>query len=296
MQTTAISCHNVSYETKGKYLVKDANFSIAPGQKVAILGHNGAGKSTLIDILAQALKPQQGSLQFFDAPFSQLDRKRLGIVFDSLYAFPLLKVKEIIAYFMAIYGIRASADLDQKIDALELRKHWDKTLTQLSKGERKKVWLALTTMHDPEILIMDEATSELDPFSKNHCWEKVILSRPDRTVLFTTHSWEEAQQYADAILFMSNGVIPMEPVATSRLLSPEFLPYSQKVVVQSEPQITAYLERSNPQHYCEDRQLHILAEDVDQLVNNIRQLTPSYSVVNTTLMDVYALFTKKIAL
>jgi ABC-2 type transport system ATP-binding protein len=296
MSTPAISCQNLSYAARGKYLVKEVSFDAPMGQKVAILGHNGAGKSTLIDLIAQALRPQSGKVSILGQPFAKLDRRRLGVVFDSLNAFPLLKVKEIIRYFQAIYGIGASPELEEKIEALQLREHWDKTITLLSKGERKKVWILLATMHSPDLLILDEATSELDPFSRSRCWEKVILSDPKRSILFTTHSWEEAQRYADSIMFMRQGLIPQGPIATERLLSEEFLPFKQKVVVQPEPALQHFVSAEQPKHYFEDKQLHILPNNIEQTLNAIRKLTPSYSVVNTGLMDVYALLTKNATL
>ncbi|MCR9098725.1 MAG: ABC transporter ATP-binding protein [bacterium] len=292
--TTILKCERLSYQVRGKTLLNDVGFTIEPGQRVAVLGHNGAGKSTLIDLLTHALEPDSGSVSVFGQPFQKIDRQRIGVVFDRLQAFVLLKVKEVIRYFRTIYGLPGALPEPELLEAVQLQDHLDKQIRYLSKGERKKVWVLLALMHNPEFLILDEATSELDPFSRRRVWDKGILSNPNRTVLFTTHSWEEAQEHADSIIFLSKGVMPMPMISTNRLLSEEYLPFDRKVVVRQEPALTAFLEEQQAEFYEEDEQLHILPSNLDELLGRIARLTSSYSIMNTSLMDVYALSTKKL--
>lgn len=292
---TILNCQDLSYEVSGKSLLKGVGFSIEQGQRVAILGHNGAGKSTLIDLITHALEPDTGNVSLFDKPFQKINRHRIGVVFDRLQAFVLLRVKEVIRYFRTIYGLPGALPEPELLEAVQLEAHLDKQIRYLSKGERKKVWVLMALMHNPELLILDEATSELDPFSRRRVWDKGILANPNRTVLFTTHSWEEAQEHADSIIFLSKGLMPMPMIETNRLLSDEYLPFDRKVVVRQEPALTAFLEEQKAEFYEEDEELHILPSNLDELLGRIARLTSSYSIMNTSLMDVYALSTKKLA-
>jgi ABC-2 type transport system ATP-binding protein len=295
MKTEILSCQHVGYEVQGKKLLEDINFSVFQGQRIAILGHNGAGKSTLIDLLTQAFRPSEGKIVWPGTKNDRLDPKRVGVVFDELDAFIMLTVSEVIRYFEKIYGISDRSRSSKLIQELDHEKNLHKQVRFLSKGERKKLWLILAILHQPELLIMDEATAELDPTIKRHLWEQLILEQQDRSMLFTTHSWEEAQQYADWILFLSNGKMTMPPQRTQELLSKAYLPQRNKVVVMDHPQLHAYLQEQSTVFYLSKEHLHILPNDLEQTLGKIRNITPNFSVVNTSLMDVYALSQQKLA-
>jgi ABC-2 type transport system ATP-binding protein len=295
MKTEILNCQNVGFETQGKKLLENINFSVYQGQRIAILGHNGAGKSTLIDLLTQAFKPSEGKITWPGSKNGKLDPKRVGVVFDELDAFIMLTVGEVIRYFEKIYGIMEPSRSKKLIQELDHEKNLYKQVRFLSKGERKKLWLILAILHQPELLIMDEATAELDPSIKKHLWEQLILEQRDRSMLFTTHSWEEAQQYADWILFLSNGKMTMPPQRTQQLLSTEYLPQRNKVVVMDHPLLQVYLQEQPTVFYLSKEHLHILPSDLEQTLGRIRSITPNFSVVNTSLMDVYALSQQKLA-
>lgn len=293
MKKELLRCHNLGYVVEGKQLLKGIDFTVYSGQRIALLGHNGSGKSTLIDLLTGAIRPTEGEVCWYCQPGAKLNRRTVGVVFDELGAFLLLTVGEVIRYFARIYGQRDDQRARYLIERLDLEKNLKKQVRVLSKGERKKLWLLLAMIHQPEFLIMDEATAELDPAIKNHCWDKVILEDPLRSILFTTHSWEEAQRYADSIVFLDNGKMTMDLLPTQQLLSTEFLPQKNKVVVMDHPQLQEYLHNSAAVYYLDQGQLHILPENLEQTLGQICQVTPNFSVVNTSLMDVYALSQQK---
>lgn len=293
MKAELLRCQQLGYETEGKKLLSDIDFAVARGQKVALLGHNGAGKSTLIDLLTGAIRPSEGQVHWYGQAIGQLNRHKVGVVFDELNAFLLLTVGEVIRYFSLIYGQKDHIRARHLIELLDIEKNLKKQVRVLSKGERKKLWLLLAVIHRPEFLIMDEATAELDPAIKNLAWERIILEDPERSILFTTHSWEEAQRYADSIVFLDNGKMTMDILPTQQLLSSEFLPQKNKVVVMDHPQLQDYLNNTAAVYYLDQGQLHILPENLEQTLGQICRVTPNFSVVNTSLMDVYALSQQK---
>ena len=293
MKKELLRFQNITYTTKGNTLLQDIDFSVFQGQKVALLGHNGAGKSTLIDILTDAIRPTSGNVIWYGNPKAKMNRYTTGVIFDELGAFLLLTAGEVINYFKAIYGIKDAERVPFLVERLDFEKNLSKQVRLLSKGERKKLWLLLAVIHRPEFLIMDEATAELDPQIKRYAWENVILEDPQRSLFFTTHSWDEAQQYADAIIFLSNGRMVMDLLPTEKLLSEEFLPQKNKIVIKDLPKLRDQLNGSISVYYENKGQLNILTNNLEETLGKIRLHTSNFSVVDTSLMDVYALAQQK---
>lgn len=293
MKKERLSCVQLSYQVKDKLLLSNIDFTLNAGQRIALLGHNGAGKSTLIDLITGAVNPSGGQIHWYGQPERKMDRYKIGVVFDELGSFLLLKVGEIIKYFAAIYRLSDSNRIEYLLEQFDLAQHRNKLITVLSKGERKKVWLLLAVLHQPEVLILDEATAELDPAIRTHIWEQIITEDPDRSILFTTHSWEEAQKYADSILFMDKGRLAAPLQTKQILLSTQYLPHQNKIVVLKQPTIQSFLDGAGLVYYEEKDHLHIFTDQVEQTIGQICRFTPNFSVVDSNLMDVYALLKNK---
>ena len=293
MKQKIIECRNVGYEIKGKQLLSEMDFTINTGQRIALLGHNGAGKSTLIDLITGAIQPTYGELIWYDQPGAKIDRRRIGVIFDELKSHLLLTARELINYFQKIHRIKDEKRIPFLVENLGLGNQLSKQVRVLSKGERKKLWLLLGVMHRPDFLIMDEAMAELDPAIKKHCWEQVILEDPNRTILFSTHSWNEAQDYADSVMFLSKGKMIMGVSPTQQLLSEDYLPQKNKVVVNDHPSLRNYLNESAEVYYSNQGQLNIFPKNLELILERVRQFTPNFSVVSSSLVDVYSLSIQK---
>jgi ABC-2 type transport system ATP-binding protein len=283
-----IDIKNISYAVDEQDILQDVDMQVGQGKVVALLGHNGSGKSTLIDIITGTLKPTTGSASVFGDSFQQV-KQRVGVLYEAVPLFPLLKVEEIIRYIAAIYGVPFDAVLPA-IQQLELTEVLSRQFRVLSQGQRKKVGLILSTMHRPELLILDEPTSVLDPFVREQCWRLIRQYQP--TVLLTTHIWEEAVQFADEVVFIHQGRVLNEAASPQTLLSEQYLPGEAKVVAPRSPALLEKLQGQFP-HYSDEEQIHIYTETPDAAIALVRSVTFGFSVVPKSLKDIYQFLASK---
>ncbi len=202
-----LSVNQLEYEVEKERILKNISFQVDRGDFFAILGSNGAGKSTLIDQVTQDLKPTSGSVEYPYHKTFQKFKDNLGIVYDSTPFYPMLKVQEILNLFSRIYKVDYK-EKNNLIEFLQIGHIQGRLFNKLSKGERKKVGLFIAFCHQPEVVILDEPTGELDPLIRDVIWKKVFQDKDnERSLIFTTHQWEEAHRYADKIAFISKGQI-----------------------------------------------------------------------------------------
>lgn len=194
-----------------KVAVDDLCLEVYPGQATALLGHNGAGKTTAISILTGLLAPSAG-----DAYVGGLSvtrdaaalRGRLGVCpqFDVLW--PDLSVEQHLRLFAAIKGYPRAARAAVAADAARdvgLCGQLPMPAGQLSGGQRRKLSVALAMVGDPLVIILDEPTSSMDPYSRRFTWEVIRRRAARAAVLLTTHSMEEADLLCGRIAIMSEG-------------------------------------------------------------------------------------------
>ena len=282
----ALKLENVNYTINGKTLLQGVNFDVKKGEVLAVLGHNGAGKSTLIDIITEDLKPDEGGkVQVLNGRFTK-NKRRIGVVYDVISIFPFMKVKEILHYFSSLYNINYKSKVDL-LDLLQIDKIAEKLFNYLSKGERKKVALFLSLVHEPELLILDEPTSDLDPLFRESVWRYILSEKEDRTVIFSTHLWEEAELFADRIVFIHKGkMLNTRPVSTKEILSQESVIGKKKIIAPKMDQVKSQL---NGYHYIEsDDYYHIFPkEHTRKVLQEISSITTNISVTENNLKDHY---------
>lgn len=287
-----IDIKNISYVVDGHRILADIDMQSTPGKVLALLGHNGSGKSTLIDIITGTLKPTGGEVKVLGTSFQKV-KERVGVLYEAVPLFPLLKVKEIIHYIASIYGVEMES-IQPSIQQLELEEVLNRQFKVLSQGQRKKVGLILATLHKPELLILDEPTSVLDPFVREQCWRLIRQGNP--SVLLTTHIWEEAVQFADEIVFIHQGKLLNKPTPPEALLSEAYLPGQSKVVVPRSEELVRLIDGQFPYHADSD-QLHIYTDTPESVIAQVRKVTFGFSVVPKSLQDIYQyLATKKQAI
>ncbi len=194
--------------------VDDISFTVKRGEFFAFLGVNGAGKSTTISILCGEQKRTSGSVKVDgrdvdDAPAAV--REKLGVVFQNSALDKSLSVRDNLRYRAALYGItgtefeRRCKEIVTLFDLKELLK---RPVGKLSGGQRRRTDIARALVHSPEILILDEPTTGLDPQTRKGVWETVNAIRKVRgmTVFLTTHYMEEAAD-ADRVVILDGGKI-----------------------------------------------------------------------------------------
>ncbi|MFF5255748.1 energy-coupling factor ABC transporter ATP-binding protein [Streptomyces leeuwenhoekii] len=204
------------------------DFSIARGERVALLGPNGAGKTTLVLHLNGILGGGTGTVTVAGLPVADRHlaeiRRRVGIVFqdpdDQLF---MPTVREDVAFGPAAAGVRGAeldARVDRALDLVGMRAFKDRPPHHLSFGQRRRVAVATVLATEPEILVLDEPSSNLDPASRRELAD--ILRGLDVTVLMVTHDLPYALELCPRSLILSEGVIAADG-PTADLLSDEAL-------------------------------------------------------------------------
>ena len=197
--------------------VRDLSFHVRPGELFAFLGVNGAGKSTTISILCGQLAKDSGSVRVcgesIDRNMPHIARK-LGVVFQNSVLDGALSVRDNLRSRAALYGITGAAfqaRLAELAKLLDFSDLLNRTLGKLSGGQRRRIDIARALLHRPEILILDEPTTGLDPQTRKLLWDVVqeLRRRENLTVFLTTHYMEEAAD-ADYVVILDSGAIAAE--------------------------------------------------------------------------------------
>ncbi len=197
--------------------VQNLSFQVHKGELFAFLGVNGAGKSTTISILCGSLAKDDGTVlvcgENIDTNLKSVTR-RLGVVFQNSVLDKALTVKDNLRSRASLYGIRGEQfqeRLKQLAKLLDFEDLLNRTVGKLSGGQRRRIDIARALIHNPEILILDEPTTGLDPQTRKHLWDVVETLRKEQnlTVLLTTHYMEEAAG-ADYVVILDSGKIAAE--------------------------------------------------------------------------------------
>jgi ABC-type multidrug transport system ATPase subunit len=184
----------------GELLAVDGvDLRVAPGEVVGLIGANGSGKTTLIRMLLGLLPPTAGRIRLFGAPPSRRTRARLGYVPQSLGLYEDLTVGENLAFSTAAYGTRDA------VLAGELAEVGAVLVRELPLGLRRRVAFAIALGHHPDLLVLDEPTSGVDPLQRARLWETIRASAEQGAgVLVTTHHLREAEQ-CDRLVVLASG-------------------------------------------------------------------------------------------
>jgi ABC-2 type transport system ATP-binding protein len=181
--------------------VDGADVAVGPGEVVGLLGANGAGKTTLIRMVLGLVEPSAGEVLLFDRPPSRETRRRTGYVPQGLGLYDDLTVGENLAFTAAAYGRTGNA----VGWAEDLREASDRLVGDLSLGLQRRAAFAAALSHRPELLLLDEPTSGVDPLARERLWDEVRAAAEDGAgVLVTTHHMEEAA-YCDRLVVLVSG-------------------------------------------------------------------------------------------
>jgi ABC-2 type transport system ATP-binding protein len=203
-----ISVHNLTRRFGDFLAVDHVTFDVEPGQVVGYLGPNGSGKTTTIRMLLGILHPSEGSAQVlgFDAVRqSEQVRARTGYMSQKFALYDELTARENLAFYAGVYGVRDRQRVDELLDQLGLAPVAKQLARTLSTGWRQRLALATAIVHHPQLLLLDEPTSGVDPTARRAFWELIYtLVAEGTTTLVTTHYMDEAE-YCSQVGILDNG-------------------------------------------------------------------------------------------
>ena len=194
--------------------VQDVSLRVPRGSIYGFLGPNGAGKTTTIRMMMSIFYPDSGRLEVLGEPNSEVVKDRLGYLPEEKGLYKNMKAVDLIAYFGRLKGL-SKKDARAKAVALMTRyglTEWiDTKCKALSKGMGQKVQILATLIHDPELVILDEPFSGLDPVNVEIVREAILsLKREGKTVIFSTHVMEQAEQICDYVVLINKGRVLMD--------------------------------------------------------------------------------------
>ena len=196
------------------------SFDIPCGEVFGLLGPNGAGKTTTLKLLMDLLRPTSGRAEMFGRPATDPDvRQRVGFVPEQPYYYDHLTADELVQYFAGLSGVAASDRASRAAAALTRTGVRDddrrRPLRQFSKGMLQRVGLAQALVHDPELIVLDEPMSGLDPVGRRDVREIILTLRDEgRTVLFSSHILSDAEQLCSRVAILSRGRVAAQGTLT----------------------------------------------------------------------------------
>ena len=214
MTDYAIDVRGVSKRYDAHVAVKELTLQVPRGTVYGLLGPNGAGKTTTIRMLLDIIRPDTGTISLLGRPHGDRGAlERIGYLPEERGLYKKMTVRDVLRFLGALKGL-AGDDADRRIDAwmerLALRtaqKDWSTAkVDELSRGMQQKVQFIATLLHDPELVILDEPFSGLDPINAQAMKDTVVaLREAGRTVIFSTHIMDNAERLCDAVCIVSRG-------------------------------------------------------------------------------------------
>ena len=272
--------------------VNDISFYVKRGELYAFLGQNGAGKSTTIRMMITLLAKDSGTVKLNGKVDEAYIRNKIGVVFQENVLDNLLTVKENLISRGALYSNSKKEVLERYqhlINYLKLKEIENQRFKTLSGGQKRRVEIARALFANPELLILDEPTTGLDPETRQIVWHVINDLRQQKgiTVFLTTHYMEEAA-HADHIVIIHKGniVVYGSPAELKEKYSKDFF----KLVPKNKDDLEAYLNKTKrifstvaDQYYVEIND----TKDTLELISDIKDNIKTFEVIKGTLDDVF---------
>lgn len=209
MSETAVRIERVTKRYAGHTAVRELSLSVPRGSIFGLLGPNGAGKTTTIRMLMNITVPDEGTIHVLGEPASRDQSHRVGYLPEERGLYKKMRVLDVLVFLAEAKGVkRADARRDARAWLAKLGlSDWEmKKVDDLSKGMQQKVQFVSAILHRPELVVLDEPFSGLDPVNSQVLKDTVIeLARSGCTILFSTHVMEQAEKLCDALCIIARG-------------------------------------------------------------------------------------------
>ena len=208
-----VACSDLHISYGERPVLTGLDWRLTPGQVVGLLGRNGAGKTTLLEALLGLRDPLMGEARLFGQEARQIDdavRARIGYVPQQSDLFPDLNAGQLLSYFRSFYPRWNEAKVEGLLSRWEIA--LDRPIAQLSGGQQQRLSIIRALAHEPDLLVLDEPVSSLDPLGRRDFLRELVEQVLDRgtTVVFSTHILSDLERVALQVAFMKAGRIALQ--------------------------------------------------------------------------------------
>ena len=210
----ALEINSITKRFGDFYAVKDLSFSIPSATIYGLLGPNGAGKTTTIRMVMNIIIPDQGSIKVLDKTIDEEMKEKIGYLPEDRGLYPKRKVGELLLFLAELKGLsgqKARAQIDHWLERFDLIDWKLKKVEELSRGMQQKVQFIATVVHSPELIILDEPFSGLDPVNTKLLKDIMLEMKTDgKTIIFSTHRMEQVEMVCDNICLINRAEMVLE--------------------------------------------------------------------------------------
>lgn len=189
--------------------VRDVNFEVKAGEIFGLLGPNGAGKTTTIRVMLDIYKPERGSVSILGGPMDEKKKDKIGYMPEERGLYQDIPLERCLVYLGTLKGLSAAdahSRLQVYLERFDLLPHKKKKVKELSKGMQQKAQIIAAILHDPELIIIDEPFTSLDPINTQLVKELMgELHQQGVTIIMSTHQMHQVEELCDRILLINDG-------------------------------------------------------------------------------------------
>jgi len=204
-----LQVQNISKRFDKQQAVDSISFSVDSGHIYGLLGPNGAGKTTTIRMIMNILAPDSGSILLFGRQIDEEKKERIGYLPEERGLYPKMKTLDLLIFFGEMHGLSHNAAKEKALTwlkKLEFTSALEKTIQEMSKGMQQKIQIISSLMHDPDLIILDEPFSGLDPVNVNLIKDVILeLKDQEKAIILSTHMMDTAEKLCDEVILINRG-------------------------------------------------------------------------------------------
>jgi lipooligosaccharide transport system ATP-binding protein len=271
-----VECRGVTKRFGERIAVDALELSVPAGVCFGILGPNGAGKTTTLKMIYGVTHPSAGEIRVFGIDVARRPREvraRLGVTLqENALVLPLTPVENlrIFGRYHLLDGAELEGRIEELLDFLALRSHADVPVRALSGGFQRRLSIALSLINRPELLVLDEPTTGLDPAVRLSLWERIrALKRTGTTILLTTHYMDEAERLCDRIVILAQGRVVAEG-APKELIAKTLAPETLELELDEDESRALGRELDGVRRLRTGRRVMLFSDDAARLLDRLR--------------------------
>lgn len=296
----SIKVENITKSYKNQKALNNINFEIASGEIVGLLGPNGAGKSTIMKIICSYITQDKGNVEVCGLNTienSIASKNKIGYLPEHNPLYLDMYVKEFLSFISDIHKLKNKKDrIEEIIEITGLNPEKNKKISELSKGYRQRVGIASALIHDPEVLILDEPTTGLDPNQLKEIRNLIKYIGKTKTVMLSTHIMQEVEAICDRVVIIKKGEIVADSTM-SKLRNENTIYIEVEFNKEINKDLLNELEHVLEVQKIEDYKFKIkstldIRQSVSQLAINEGNLVLSMQIKTTNLEEIFQNLTK----